>query len=101
MHDLVASPFLGKFLVLRPGYANGIKIPAERYRELAQAGAVPAWLTEISRKAWDADPGTLLIRPESALGYGRATYELNLGCNYDCEQSDARGRHDRWCSLPV
>ncbi len=85
MHDLVASPFLGKYLVLRPGYANGIKIPAKKYRELSPEGTVPAWLTEISWKAWDTEPGNLLVRQESALGYGKATYELNLGCNYDCE----------------
>jgi hypothetical protein len=28
---------------------------------------------------------TTLLRPETAYGYGRASYELNLGCNYDCE----------------
>ncbi|MGB6164168.1 MAG: radical SAM protein [Pseudonocardiaceae bacterium] len=27
----------------------------------------------------------MLVRLESPFGYGRASYELNLGCNYDCE----------------
>jgi hypothetical protein len=27
----------------------------------------------------------VLVRPESPFGYGRASYEPNLGCNYDCE----------------
>ncbi|WP_233510203.1 radical SAM protein [Actinomadura craniellae] len=27
----------------------------------------------------------MLVRQDSGLGYGRASYELNLGCNYDCE----------------
>jgi uncharacterized Fe-S cluster-containing radical SAM superfamily protein len=85
MHDLVASPFLGKYLVLRPGYANGIRISAEKYRQLGRPGDVPGWLADISRRAWGIEPGTLLVRPESVLGYGKATYELNLGCNYDCE----------------
>jgi len=26
-----------------------------------------------------------MVRPETAFGYARASYELNLGCNYDCE----------------
>lgn len=28
---------------------------------------------------------TLLVRPRHRAGYARASYELNLGCNYDCE----------------
>ncbi|WP_237703142.1 radical SAM protein [Candidatus Protofrankia datiscae] len=27
----------------------------------------------------------VLVRKQSPYGYGRASYELNLGCNYDCE----------------
>jgi hypothetical protein len=36
---------------------------------------------------WLADrpPATLLVRAESTYEYGRASYEVNLGCNYDCE----------------
>jgi len=85
MHDLIVSPFLGEYLVLRPGDARGVKISGERYRELRDAPAVLPWLAEVSRKVWNAEPGVVLIRPESALGYGKASYELNLGCNYDCE----------------
>ena len=29
--------------------------------------------------------GTVLVRPESDYGFARASYELNLGCDYDCE----------------
>ena len=85
MHDLVASPFLGEYLILRPGHPRGVKISAERYRELRDTSTAPQWLTELSRKAWNTEPGAVLIRPESRLGYGKASYELNLGCNYDCE----------------
>ncbi len=85
MHDVIVSPFLGEYLVLRPGHVRGVKIPRERYRELIEARVTPAWLTDISRKAWHTEPGAILVRPELALGYGKATYELNLGCNYDCE----------------
>ena len=94
MHELIASPFLGHYLVVRPGRPNGMKIPYARFKELAQAdpGATsPAWLTAAARQAWDLNLtdrsryGAVLVRPESPFGYGRASYELNLGCNYDCE----------------
>jgi len=94
MHDLIASPFLGNYLVVRPGRPNGVKIPYSRYHELMQAdpGEInPAWLADLAHQAWDLDiahqpqSSTILVRPESPSGYGRASYELNLGCNYDCE----------------
>lgn len=85
MHDLVVSPFLGEFLVLRPGHVRGVRISAAKYRELCGRTPGPSWLADASREAWNIEPGEVLIRPESALGYGKASYELNLGCNYDCE----------------
>jgi organic radical activating enzyme len=48
-------------------------------------------LVSVARRAWDLDisraplSGSILVRSESSFGYGRASYELNLGCNYDCE----------------
>ena len=94
MHELISSPFLGNYIIVRPGRRNGIKISYTKYQELRRrisGDIVPAWLTEAARRAWDLDisgrhvGGTVLIRSESSFGYGRASYELNLGCNYDCE----------------
>ncbi|MGH3941216.1 MAG: radical SAM protein [Pseudonocardiaceae bacterium] len=94
MHELIASPFLGNYLVVRPGRPNGVKIPYRKYRELARANPSeinPAWLADAAHQAWNLDiahqpqSSTVLVRPESPFGYGRASYELNLGCNYDCE----------------
>ncbi|MGH3800787.1 MAG: radical SAM protein [Pseudonocardiaceae bacterium] len=94
MHELIVSPFLGDYIVVRPGRRNGMKIPYSRYWELTQAipgDIIPLWLAGAASRAWDLDlsgrpvAGTVLVRPESAFGYGRASYELNLGCNYDCE----------------
>ncbi len=94
MHELIVSPFLGNYIVVRPGRRNGIKIPYPRYRELTQAlpgDIIPLWLAGAAYRAWDVDlsgrpvAGTVLVRQESPFGYGRASYELNLGCNYDCE----------------
>lgn len=90
-HELIASAFLGDYLVIRPGARNGVKIPRSHYVELAQAQTCPEWLVTVARHAWNLNltdrplPGTVLIRKESAYGFGRASYELNLGCNYDCE----------------
>ncbi len=91
MHEIIASPFLGGHLLVRPGRRNGIKIPRQHYAELSTAQICPAWLVSAARQAWQIDlsarpvTGTILVRPESAFGYGRASYEVNLGCNYDCE----------------
>ena len=94
MHDLIASPFLDDYVVLRPGSTRGIKIGPRRHRELEQAAdqGCPQWLVDAVRRRWpDLDLSnrqvrqTVLVRSVSPYGFGRASYELNLGCNYDCE----------------
>jgi hypothetical protein len=94
VYEIIVSPFLGSYILVRPGCRNGMKISHARYQELAQAvpdDISPAWLVAVARRAWHLDisdepmSGRILVRPESSLGYGRASYELNLGCNYDCE----------------
>lgn len=96
MHTLIASPFLDQHLVLRPDDPRAVKIGADHYRDLLAAttgsdSVVPPWLADAARQRWDLDlagralAGAVLVREPSTLGYGRASYELNLGCNYDCE----------------
>jgi MoaA/NifB/PqqE/SkfB family radical SAM enzyme len=94
MHDLIVSPFLTDYLVLRPGSPHAVKIPRRKYAELRQAAAVddviPSWLVDAARRAWEIDVSgqagqSVLVRDQSPFGYGRASYELNLGCNYDCD----------------
>src|SRR5207244_3165997 len=93
VHQLIASPFLDDYLVLRPGSTRGLKIPYARYLELRHAGDAPCpgWLTEAVRRQWELDVAgrrvadVVMVRDRSPYGYGRASYELNLGCNYDCE----------------
>jgi MoaA/NifB/PqqE/SkfB family radical SAM enzyme len=95
VHELIASPFLDDYLVLRPGSTRGLKIPHGRYLELRHAAAgaspCPPWLADAVRRQWQLDIGgravgdVVLVRERSPYGYGRASYELNLGCNYDCE----------------
>lgn len=94
MHELIAAPFLEEYFLLRPGAVNGVKLPRARYEELTSARAgmpCPLWITEAAREAFGLDltgrrlAGAVLVRHPSALGYSRASYELNLGCNWDCE----------------
>ena len=95
MHELIAAPFLGDYLVLRPGGSGGLKIPYQKYLQLGHAAATgavpPTWLTDAVRHSWALDISgrpagdTVLIRAPSPYRFGRASYELNLGCNYDCE----------------
>lgn len=95
MHELIASPFMGEYLVVRPGSPNGLRIPHSKYLQLAQIGAAngdcPAWLVDAAHISWNLDISgravnhAVLVRTQSPHGYGRASYELNLGCNYDCE----------------
>ncbi|MGW2540690.1 radical SAM protein [Kitasatospora sp. NPDC001574] len=94
MHSLIASPFLEDHLIVRPGARGGLMLPPERYEELrAHDGAAPAphWLTEAVAGQWpDLDTagpldGFLLVRRPSPWGYSRASWEINLGCNYKCK----------------
>jgi molybdenum cofactor biosynthesis enzyme MoaA len=93
-HQLIASPYPEGHLVVRPGYDGAVRIGAARYAELRDAppdAALPSWLAEAARAGWGIDlagrpaAGTVLVRPETGYGYARASYEVNLGCNYDCE----------------
>ena len=95
MHELIVTPFLGDYLVLRPGSPGALRLPGVKYHELARAavvgGACPEWLADAARQHWRSDiagrplVGLALVRHPSPYGFVRATYELNLGCNYDCE----------------
>ncbi len=85
MHDVIISPFLGDYLAVRPGSRNGVRLPRAMYAEAGAAAECPAWLAEVARDAWRIDlsgqpmASTVLVREESPLGFGRASYELNLG----------------------
>jgi len=95
MPDLLAAPFLGQYLLLRPGSTDGVQLPRGHFDQLVQAaaegGSHPPWLAELAGQTWhlnlpDTAPinGRVLVREESPLGYGRASWEINLGCNYAC-----------------
>jgi MoaA/NifB/PqqE/SkfB family radical SAM enzyme len=94
-HDLLAAPFLGQYLLLKPGSTTGVQLPPAYFNELARppaaGGSCPPWLAELARRTWQVDlpdtapaDGRVMVRQESPLGYGRASWEINLGCNYAC-----------------
>lgn len=94
MHELVVAPFLDGYLVLRPGYRGGLRISERRYVELAETpgrAPCPSWFVDAVSRAWDLDLAgrriapTVLVRPRLSYRYGRASYELNMGCNYACK----------------
>ncbi|MEV5509065.1 radical SAM protein [Streptomyces orinoci] len=94
-YQVIAAPFLGEFLLLHPGDARGVKIKAHHYLELHSAattdGPLPGWLCNIAYARWrlnltDACASeTLLVRDPSPYGHGRASYEVNNGCNWGCD----------------
>jgi len=94
MHEVIASPFLDDYVLVRPGDARAVRIGPRRYRDLFEAvpdAVCPAWLVDAVRRRWGPNlaerplAGAVLVREPSTLGYGRASYEINLGCDYDCE----------------
>ena len=55
-HDLLAAPFLGQHLLLRPGSTAGVQLPRGHFGQLAQAaaagGSYPPWLPGLARQRW-------------------------------------------------
>ncbi|MEU8621191.1 radical SAM protein [Streptomyces sp. NPDC048623] len=94
-HALIASPFLDGHLLLKPGARAGARIPADHFEALRRAAtdesALPAWAAQTAADTWDIDlhgrptQGTVLVREPSPYGYCRASWEINLGCNFGCK----------------
>lgn len=96
MHEVIVSPFLDHYVVVRPGDPRAVRIGPQRYHDLRKEvstsrAACPAWLVDAVRRRWSLDltarplTDAVLVREPSQLGYARASYEINLGCDYDCE----------------
>jgi MoaA/NifB/PqqE/SkfB family radical SAM enzyme len=92
--QVIASPYPDGFLVVSPGHEGGIRIGVNKYAELrdaANAAPVPDWLAAAARVQFGLDVEgrasgeTVMVRPETEYGYARASYEVNLWCNYECE----------------
>jgi hypothetical protein len=80
---------------VRPGARGGLLLPAGHYEELralAPGQEAPPWLVDAVRTQWaDLDitgrptGDFLLVRQPSPWGYGRASWEINMSCNYKCK----------------
>ncbi|MGH3897094.1 MAG: hypothetical protein ACRDTA_02350 [Pseudonocardiaceae bacterium] len=55
MQPLIASPFQGGYVVLRPGLPGALKISNARYQELKHGRDCPSWLAGAAAKAWSVD----------------------------------------------
>jgi hypothetical protein len=72
-----------------------VRIPAGHYEQLRDLSArnetVPDWLIRATAEGWGLHLRSrpinevVIVRQPSDYGYGRASRELTLGCNYDCE----------------
>ncbi|MGW0942536.1 radical SAM protein [Streptomyces sp. NPDC002623] len=95
MHTLIASPFGTTNVVLRRGSTKAIQVGDIRFAEIREAvdehRAVPRWLADSVASHWGVDlhglPATdnVLLRLPGPYGFTRATWEINLGCDLDCE----------------
>lgn len=95
MHQVIVSPQNKKFVALRPGSRRGMQLPRAKYEEVRDAVSAestpPSWFIEAAATAWGVGlggapaPTTILVRPETALNYSRATWEINRGCNFACD----------------
>jgi sulfatase maturation enzyme AslB (radical SAM superfamily) len=92
--QLIASPYPDGYIVVSPGQEGGIRIGPNKYAELRDttfADPVPEWLAIAARAQFGLDVtgvtagDTIMVRPETEYGYARASYEVNLFCNYGCE----------------
>ncbi|MGW3072239.1 GNAT family N-acetyltransferase [Kitasatospora sp. NPDC001132] len=55
MHDLIASPFLDEYLLVRPGGRGGLRLPRAKYEDLRALGTAetaPSWLADAVRAQW-------------------------------------------------
>jgi MoaA/NifB/PqqE/SkfB family radical SAM enzyme len=91
---LIVSPYPDGHVIVRRGRDGGVRIGSALYAQLRDAPAdavVPTWLVEAASQGLSVDVtgrtvgGAVMVRPETPYGYARASYELNLGCNFDCE----------------
>jgi MoaA/NifB/PqqE/SkfB family radical SAM enzyme len=97
MHQAIVSPQEEQFMAVRPGHRAGMSLPYALYDELLDASdhglTVPAWFVDAARTQWSIElagrrvDDALIVRrpPTTPVTYSRATYEINLGCNFACE----------------
>jgi len=95
MYDLLAAPFLGRYLLLHPGSTDGVQLPRGHFDQLVQAaaarGSYPPWLPGLARQRWGWNfrnptrwTGGCSSARSRRTGTDGPSWEISLGCNYDC-----------------
>ncbi|MFC5218843.1 radical SAM protein [Streptomyces coerulescens] len=94
MHQLIATPFGERRLILRPGSTKAVQLPHDKFNELRTLATVPntvpQWLVNAVHAQWHIDltgrsvDDVLLVRQAGPFKVSRTTWEINLGCDYDC-----------------
>ncbi|WP_229067429.1 radical SAM protein [Actinoplanes sp. DH11] len=112
MFEAIVSPQEDQFVAVRPGQPAAMQLPAALYAMLAdladQNGVVPDWFADAAAQAWTVNlrhrpvRDALLVRPPSTLPvtYCRASWEINLGCNFSCEHCYLETRPFAGLDLP-
>jgi uncharacterized Fe-S cluster-containing radical SAM superfamily protein len=92
---VIVSPQECLFVAVLPGQRAALNLPDDAYAELVEhpAAVVPDWFVDAAAEAWQLDltgmksDEAMIVRPPSLtpVTYSRASYEINLGCNFSCE----------------
>jgi uncharacterized Fe-S cluster-containing radical SAM superfamily protein len=95
MHSVIVSPMLGGYIAVKPGRQSGFRLPEALYQQLRALASTdelaPTWFADLADQTWGIGPlsqplrETVLVREPSEYGYARASWEINLGCNWECK----------------
>jgi MoaA/NifB/PqqE/SkfB family radical SAM enzyme len=95
---VIVSPQESLFVAVMPGRRGALNLPDEAYAELLGLKAepdavVPEWFADAAGQAWQLELAGMPLRDAAVVRspsfapatYSRASYEINLGCNFSCE----------------
>jgi molybdenum cofactor biosynthesis enzyme MoaA len=98
MYQAIVSPQEDTFVAVRPGEQAAMQLPDTHYAELVgladtERAVVPQWFADAAYQAWSLNlSGTRLTDVVKVRGpsvapvvYSRASWEINMGCNFSCE----------------
>ena len=91
---LVVGTSSSGHVVLHQPDRQALRITPQRHTEIIRAvredALVPGWLPQAARQVWHLNltgqkaRQVLLIRPDTSAGVDRASWELDLACNFAC-----------------
>ncbi|OGF35880.1 hypothetical protein A2482_00505 [Candidatus Falkowbacteria bacterium RIFOXYC2_FULL_48_21] len=95
MQSFICSRFFDAYLIASRSSSVGAMIKEQEYLELVRLAdndkaVVPKWLARMLKRLGSLDvsgerlSSVILVRRPSALGFGKASYEITEKCNYRC-----------------